>query len=400
MTEPAPEAGRLLYLDCFSGAAGNMLLGALLELGVPESVVRDSLATLGLADVRMHTQRVMRGAFRATWLEFEGPDRTPEERRFEQIAELIDKSALSARVRRQSLQVFEALAVAEGRVHGVDPKTVHFHEVGAVDAIGDIVGVCAALEQLGVDRVTASALPLGTGTVESSHGRLPLPAPATVELLRGVPTRPAGVEWETVTPTGAALLRVLSDGFGAMPALTPAGQGFGAGRDRQGPVPNVLRAILGEPSQLFESDVVVQLETNLDDMNPEQLPFLVERLMEDGALDVSLSPLAMKKGRPGQLLRVIGRPEDRERLAQRVLLDSTALGVRFQELPRLKRAREHAQVDTRFGRIGVVVLRSPDGRRSPRPEFEDCARAAREASVPIDEVYRAAAEAASEESPE
>jgi len=373
-----------------------MLLGALLELGVPESVVRDSLAALGLAEVRMRTERVMRGAFRATWLEFQGPDRTPEERRFEQIAELLAKSSLPPRVRQQSLQVFEALAVAEGRVHGVDPKTVHFHEVGAVDAIGDIVGVCAALEHLGVERVTASVLPLGTGSVDSSHGRLPLPAPATVELLRGIPTRPAGVEWETVTPTGAALLRVLADDFGAMPALTPVGQGFGAGRDRVGPMPNVLRAILGEPSHAFESDVVVQLETNLDDMNPEQLPFLVERLMEDGALDVSLSPLAMKKGRPGQLLRVIARPEDRERLARRVLLESTALGVRFQEMPRLKRVREHSQVDTRYGRIGVVVVRSPDGRRVLRPEFEDCARAARDAEVPIDDVYRAACAAAEE----
>jgi len=373
-----------------------MLLGALLELGVPESVVRDSLAALGLAEVRMRTERVMRGAFRATWLEFQGPDRTPEERRFEQIAELLAKSPLPPRVRQQSLQVFEALAVAEGRVHGVDPKTVHFHEVGAVDAIGDIVGVCAALEHLGVERVTASVLPLGTGSVDSSHGRLPLPAPATVELLRGIPTRPAGVEWETVTPTGAALLRVLADDFGAMPALTPVGQGFGAGRDRVGPMPNVLRAILGEPSHAFESDVVVQLETNLDDMNPEQLPFLVERLMEDGALDVSLSPLAMKKGRPGQLLRVIARPEDRERLARRVLLESTALGVRFQEMPRLKRVREHSQVDTRYGRIGVVVVRSPDGRRVLRPEFEDCARAARDAEVPIDDVYRAACAAAEE----
>lgn len=385
---------RTLYLDCFSGAAGNMLLGALLELGVPESVVLDALDALGLADVELHSERVMRGAFRATWLEFHGPVRSSEQRRFREIAELIGKSRLSARVKESSLRTFEALAVAEGRVHGIDPQTVHFHEVGAIDAIGDIVGFCAALEHLDVGRIHASTLPLGSGRTQSSHGPIPIPVPATVELLQGVPTYPAGVEWEMVTPTGAALLKTLVSEFGPMPALVPARQGFGAGRDREGPMPNVLRAILAEPDAHFESDRVVQLETHLDDMNPEQLPFLIERLMQDGALDASLSPLAMKKGRPGQLLRVLVRPEDRDRLARRVLTDSSALGVRFQELARVKHVREIVQVATPFGPIAGVVVRTADGGRSFRPEYEDCARAARAASVPIEDVYRAAERAA------
>jgi uncharacterized protein (TIGR00299 family) protein len=387
---------RILYLDCFSGAAGNMLLGALLELGVPESVVLDALAALPLADVELRSERVMRGAFRATWLEFHGPARSSEERRFQQIAELLEKSRLPERVRESSLRTFEALAVAEGRVHGIDPKRVHFHEVGAVDAIGDIVGVCAALEHLGVSRIHASALPLGSGRTRSAHGPIPIPAPATLELLQGVPTYPAGVEQEMVTPTGAALLKTLVSEFGSMPAMVPAAQGFGAGRDRQGPMPNVLRAILAEPDAHFESDRVVQLETNLDDMNPEQLPFLIERLMQDGALDASFQPLSMKKGRPGQLLRVLARPEDGDRLARRVLIESTALGVRFQSLSRLKRVRESVLVQTGFGPVAVVVVRTPDG-RSVRPEYEDCARAAREASVPIEDVYRAAERAAEDE---
>ena len=386
----------ILYLDCFSGAAGNMLLGALLDLGVRESVVLDALAALPLDDVELRTEHVMRGAFRATWLEFHGPERSSEERRFKQIAELLEKSRLSPRVREASLRAFEALAVAEGRVHGIDPAAVHFHEVGAVDAIGDIVGVCAALEHLGVERIHASPLPLGSGRTQSAHGPLPLPAPATIELLWGVPSYPAGVEWETVTPTGAALLKTQVVEFGPMPAMLTSGQGFGAGRDRQGPMPNILRAILGEADPDFETDRVVQLETNLDDMNPEQLPYLIERLMQDGALDASLAPLAMKKGRPGQLLRVLARPEDRERLARRILLESTALGVRFQELQRLKRRREQLRVTTPFGEVTVVAVRTADGGRSFRPEYEDCASAARRADVPIDDVYRAAERAAAD----
>lgn len=387
---------RTLYLDCFSGAAGNMLLGALLELGVPEAKVLDALAALPLDDVELRTERVMRGAFRATWLEFHGPARSSEQRRFREIAELIEKSRLSERVKAWSLRTFEALAIAEGRVHGIDPSQVHFHEVGAVDAIGDIVGVCAALEQLDVGRIHASPLPLGSGRTQSAHGPIPIPAPATVELLAGVPTYPAGVEHEMVTPTGAALLKTLVSEFGPMPALIPAGQGFGAGRDRVGPMPNVLRAILAEPDPHFESDRVVALETNLDDMNPEQLPFLLERLMDDGALDAWLAPLAMKKGRPGQMLRVLVRPEDRERIARRVLTESSALGVRFQELRRMKRVREVVRVETPFGPIAGVRVETPGGGRSFRAEYEDCARAARRASVPIEDVYRAAERAVEE----
>jgi uncharacterized protein (TIGR00299 family) protein len=382
---------RTLYLDCFSGAAGNMLLGALLDLGVPEQVVLDALAALPLDDVELRSERVRRGAFSARWLEFHGPERSTEERRFREIAELLEKSRLSERVKEQSLRTFEALAVAEGRVHGIDPGQVHFHEVGAVDAIGDIVGVCAALEQLRVGRVHASALPLGSGRTRSAHGTIPIPAPATLELLRGVPTYPSGVELEMVTPTGAALLKTLVDEFGPMPAMVPEAQGFGAGNDRAGqPMPNVLRAILAQADPHFESDRVVALETNIDDMNPEQLPYLLERLLADGALDAWLVPIAMKKGRPGQMLRLLAKPEDRDRLARRVLTESSALGVRFEELRRLKRVREAIRVETPFGPIAGVLVETPDGGRSFRAEFEDCARAARDAGVPIEDVYRAA----------
>jgi uncharacterized protein (TIGR00299 family) protein len=299
-------------------------------------------------------------------------------------------------VREQSLDAFTRLARAEARIHGVALERVHFHEVGAIDALADVVGVCAAVEALGVARITCSPLPLGHGAVDTDHGPIPLPAPATLALLRGVPTYPIDVDWETVTPTGAALVSVLADAFEPLPALRPTAQGFGAGDDRKGPLPNVLRAVLGEVEPALGRDRVALLETNLDDMSPEHLPFLMERLLEDGALDVALSPLTMKKGRPGQLLRVLARPGDADRLARRVLSDSSSLGVRVQTIPRLVRERAQREVATRYGTIRVKLARTADGGFSAKPEYESCARAARRHHVPIDTVTRAAQRAAEE----
>ncbi len=374
-----------------------MILGALLDLGVPAKAVRSALRGLGIGEIAMRVSKVRRGALAARWVSFKGEPRTAAERRWESIRELLSAADLPERVRERSLRVFERLACAEAKVHGIAPEQVHFHEVGACDAIGDIVGVCTALEHLGIERLSCSAVALGRGSVESEHGRLPLPAPATLELLVGIPTYPYDVEWETITPTGAALLTSLCRNFGPMPALVPRGQGFGAGNNRRGPLPNVVRAVLGEVSGALERDVVSVIETNLDDMNPEQLPYLMERLLGEGALDVSLSPLAMKKGRQGQLLRVIARPGDRDALARRILLESSAIGVRYVEMPRLKLARESRIVDTRYGRIRVKLAGTLDGGWTASAEYEACARAARKHGVPIEEVYRVAERAAEEE---
>lgn len=375
-----------------------MILGALLDLGAPAKVVRSAVRSLGIGEITMRVSKVRRGALAARSVSFRGDARTARERRWASIRKVLSGSDLEPRVRERSLRVFTRLAEAEAKVHGIAPEQVHFHEVGAVDAIGDIVGVCAALEHLNVDRLSCSPVALGQGTVETAHGRLPLPAPATLELLVGIPTYPYEVEWETLTPTGAALLVALCEDFGPMPPLVPRAQGFGAGNDRPGPLPNVLRAVLGEVSGALEGDVVSVIETNLDDMNPEQLPYLMERLLEDGALDVSLSPLAMKKGRPGQLLRVIARPIERDALARRILLESSTIGVRYTEMPRLKLARESRTVETRFGRIRVKLVRSTGGGATASAEYEACARAARKHGVPIEEVYRAAERVAEEES--
>ena len=374
-----------------------MLLGSLLDLGVPVKVVRRALESLGIDELRMNVSGVKRGPISASYVSFAASPESPAEREFASIRALLEPGSGADPVRHRALRVFTRLAQAEARVHGIAPEEVHFHEVGALDAIGDIVGVCAALDHLAPRRISASPLALGRGTVETRHGRLPLPAPATLELLSGIPTYPAEVAWETVTPTGAALVAEWVHGFGPMPALVPTRQGFGAGEDRHGPLPNVLRGVLGTTSPGLEGDVVTVLETNLDDTNPEQLPYLIEELMADGALDVSLSPLSMKKGRPGQLLRVIARPADRDRLAQRVLLESSATGVRLQDMPRLKLARQSAQVSTPFGGIEVKVMQLPDGGRLATPEYEACARAAREHGVPIQRVYREAQRAAEDE---
>jgi hypothetical protein len=392
-----PDSGRPLYFDCFSGAAGNMLLGALLDVGLSARRLREALAALGVRELRLRASIVQRGPIRARYVSFAAPRRHEHGRSYPSIRRLIDRARLPAAVRRRAAAVFARLAEAEGRVHGVPAARVHFHEIGGLDSIGDVVGVCAALELLQVGRVTASPLPLGRGVVDTEHGPLPHPAPATLELLRGVPTVPYDVPWETVTPTGAALLAEIAAEFAPMPPLTPRAQGFGAGNDRRGPLPNVLRAVLGEASSAFETDRVAVLETHLDDMSPEHLPFLLERLLEDGALDAALAPLAMKKGRPGLLLRVLARPEDADRLARRVLLDSTALGVRVALVGRLKLPRESRSVRTAYGRVRVKLAQVPGGRPIARPEYEDCARAARRHEVPLAEVYRAAERAAERE---
>jgi hypothetical protein len=372
-----------------------MLLGALLDLGVPRRVVQETLGAVDVPGIRLRATRARRGAISALYVRFAGTD-SAHERSWSAIRRLLGRSGLAPEVRRRSAAVFERLARAEARIHAVAPDRVHFHEVGALDSLADVVGVCAAIEHLQPTRVSSSSLALGHGSVATRHGRLPLPAPATLELLRGIPTHPLDVDWETVTPTGAALLAELVDAFGWMPALQPQAVGYGAGDDRRGPLPNTLRAVLGTAAGAVAPDSVSVIETNLDDMNPEQLPYLLERLMEDGALDASLSPVQMKKGRPGQLLRVIARPADRDRLARRVLAESTSLGVRCVEMSRWVLRREVRSVPTRYGPIRVKLGWSPDGRVAAAPEFESCARAARRRGVPLREVYRAAESAAQE----
>jgi uncharacterized protein (TIGR00299 family) protein len=397
-----PPGARVLHLDTFAGCAGNMFLGALLDAGLDRHELETDLAGLGVAH-RLEVSRVERGALAATWVDVTLPKAKKKAkgrahphgqgRHFSEIRGLLEGAKLDRGVREVALAIFEAIGRAEAKVHGIEIEQVHFHEVGAVDAIVDVAGAAIAVARLGIERITASPPALGHGSVETRHGRLPLPSPATLEILKGVPTVPAHLEWETVTPTGAAILKVLVDEFRPLPAMTIEAIGHGAGREREGPMPNVLRAILGR-SEALDADRVVALEANLDDLVPEHFDHLMERLFDAGALDVGLQHLQMKKNRPGFLVRVLARPSERIALARVLFAESTTVGVRSVEYDRLVLHRESLKVRTPYGKIRVKLVRSPDGTVEASPEYDDCKAAARKHEVPLREVMRAAARAA------
>jgi uncharacterized protein (TIGR00299 family) protein len=403
---------KALHFDAFSGIAGNMVLGALLDLGLPKRVLLKDLEGLGLA-FQLVVQRVRRGALAAQWVDVRVPIVKPKRgapgarhrahvhhrqrhdhgRSYAEIRRILGRARLEPAVRRRALAIFAALGEAEASVHGIPLERVHFHEVGAVDAIVDVTGTAIGLERLGVERVTCTPLPLGHGSVDTEHGRLPLPAPATLELLRGAPIVPAGIEWETVTPTGAAIARTIVDEFCMLPPLRVEAVGCGAGNERTGGLPNVLRALLGRGAG-WSSDRVALLETHVDDLNPEHFEYLMERLFETGALDVALMHLQMKKNRPGFAVRVVARPSDRAALAGVLFAESTTLGVRIQEAERLLLERAIASVRTPFGPIRVKIARDRAGGATASAEYEDAKAAARRAGVPLRDVVRAAEAAA------
>ena len=406
----AQATGTLLHLDVFSGIAGNMFLGAVLDAGLSRKVLEEDLARLGV-EHRLVVTRVKRGALGGRYVDVRvpaaggrhisadtahGAHGAAHGRGLRGICRQIEKAKLTPSVRDRAIEIFEALGHAEARVHQTTLEKVHFHEVGAADALVDIVGACVAIHRMGITQVTSSPVALGHGKIESAHGTLPLPAPATLELLKGLPTVPAHVEWETVTPTGAALLRVLVDEFGSLPAMTIDAVGYGAGRDRKGPVPNLLRVVKGRRSGIG-ADRVVALETNLDDLVPEHFEYLMERLLEAGALDVGLQHLQMKKNRPGFLVRVLPRPQHRSALAQILFAESTAIGVRSSEWDRLVLARRERSVRTPYGRIHVKEIEGEDGSLFFSPEYDDCKRAARKHNAPLRDVVRVAEAAARED---
>ena len=391
---PTPNPQPLVYVDCFSGISGDMLLGALLDAGLPLDVLEGQLARLPLEGYRLQVRTVSSHGISGTKLDVLVDDGTAQpERKLADILRLIDASGLSPAVRRRAAAIFRRLAAAEARVHGTSVEEVHFHEVGAVDSIVDTVGAVIGLEALGVERVYASSLPLAGGTVRTRHGVLPLPAPATLELLAavGAPTRAAPAEGELVTPTGAAILAELATFEQPSLRVRRVGYGFGT---REFPWPNALRLWLGEPvaGGLIQDEVVL-IETNLDDASPELLGYAMERLFEAGALDVYFTPIQMKKNRPGTLLGIIAPPARVHALAELVLAETTSLGVRLHPAARLIAERREATVETGLGMVRVKLKRLGD-RTVAAPEYEDCARLARERGVPLAEVYRLALAAA------
>jgi uncharacterized protein (TIGR00299 family) protein len=374
---------KILYFDCFSGVSGDMTLAALLDLGLPLEKLQEELKKLALENYSLEVHPGSRSGIAALGLEVKVGPREEHHRHFSQIREMILKSLLAPEVKEVSLAVFQRLAEAEARVHKKTVEEVHFHEVGAVDSIVDIVGTAIGVHYFKPQKIYTSELPMGRGFVQCQHGRLPLPAPATVEVLKGYPVKSVNVEGELVTPTGAAIVAALSSKVSPFPSMIPEKIGYGMGKKEFPDRPNLLRLVLGEASESYLTDRAVVLESNLDDMNPEFYDYLMERLFQKGALDVALSPLQMKKNRPGTLLRVIAEEKDAEALSELILRESTTLGVRSFSVDRKKLPREVREVETRYGKIRVKV----SGEIRFQPEYEDCRRIAREKGVPIQEVY-------------
>lgn len=377
-------AGQILFLDLVSGIAGDMTVAALVDLGVPFGVVESVVAALALPGVEIARTRVSVNSVAATHFDVMVAGDQPA-RAYRDIRALLDRAPLDAPVRALALAVFERLAEAEGRVHGVPADSVGFHEVGAADSIVDIVASAACLEHLGAS-VVASPVPIGRGSVRTAHGALPLPAPATLECLRGIPTFDAGIDGELVTPTGAALLATCARRFERWPALAPARVGWGAGTRRLPDRPNVLRAVLGAPIDEAGASELCVLEANVDDMTGELVGHTIAQLLGSGARDAWAVPCTMKKGRPGLVLSALVTTPDAERLSALVLRETSSLGVRRSPVSRSERPRRWVDVPTRFGVLPLKIAEGPFGAPQLKPEFDACARAAEQHGVPVREV--------------
>jgi uncharacterized protein (TIGR00299 family) protein len=384
----------MMYVDAFAGVSGDMLLGALLDAGLPEQSLRDSLGRLPLEGYTLEVRRENRLGLAATRAEVRVTEESHHDRHLSDIEGILDGADLPGRAGAWAKAVFRRLAEAEAKVHGRTPEEVHFHEVGAVDSIVDIAGVCAGLALLGVDEVQAGPVPLGSGYVDMAHGRLPVPAPAVVELMRGVPVRACDEPGELTTPTGAAILVALAERFGPMPAMVVEAAGYGAGA-RQGPrMPNVVRVVLGrrceEGAGEGQADEVWLLEANLDDATGETLGAASGALLEAGALDVWLTPVTMKKGRPGVVLACLADDARRGAVEDVIFRQTTTFGVRRTRVERTKLQRQHVEVGTPFGSVRVKVGRRGGKVVTALPEYEDCLRLAQEHRVAFREVYEAA----------
>lgn len=371
---------KICYFDAFAGISGDMTVGSLVDAGADAGQLVAALESLGTG-AQFTIEKTKRRGIAATKFNVLGTD-TKKHRHLPHIVQMIDAAALSERARANAKLVFQKLGESEATVHGTPIEKVHFHEVGAVDSIADIVGACVALDLLGVEAIVCSPINVGSGTVSTEHGIMPVPTPATVLLLKGKPIYARGPASELATPTGAAIVSALAGDFGAMPPLRIESVGYGAGDKEFPDHANVLRAMIGESSGARETTMVEVIEANVDDSTPEVLGFAMERLLEAGALDVTMQPLLMKKSRPGTLLRVLARPEDREKLAALVMAETSSLGVRFYPAERRVQARRIVEVETAHGRARVKVAESG----AFAPEYEDCRTLARATGLPLQQI--------------
>lgn len=386
---------RIAYLDCFSGISGDMFISAFLDSGLIEAgYLNEKLSALGLGEVKVVTEKVHRGSITATHISFECNAQTHAHRDFAEIKKLIQASELASAEKQHALQILQSLAEAEARIHHISIERVHFHELGALDSILDIVGAAVIVEKLQIEKYYASKVNVGSGFVDTEHGRLPIPAPATLELLKETPIYSSGIEAELVTPTGAAILKNLVTSF-EMPAARWQHVGYGAGSKDFSTTPNVLRVMVGESVETkYLEDEAVIIETEIDDMNPELFPHVQAKLFERGALSVSLQHVLLKKSRPGFRIRVLSPKEVVDALLEIIFRETTTLGVTLQSVRRKKLNRKLVEVETRYGQVRVKLGILGNEIVNVAPEYEDCKKLAEERGVPLKEIYRLAHEGA------
>jgi pyridinium-3,5-bisthiocarboxylic acid mononucleotide nickel chelatase len=377
---------RIAYGDLIGGISGDMFVGAMLDLGLSLSTLRAELKKIPTLRYTLTVSKKTVHSIRATRFQVVCPNEESA-RSWKQIRTLIAGSGLRPRVKETGIDMFSRLAEAEGKIHGISPEKVHFHEIGATDSIVDIIAAAIGAHELAIDAFHFSRIPLGRGLTRALHGPLPIPGPATLELLKGIPVQGIDLDSETVTPTGAAIVRTLAKGFGAQPSMTIEKIGYGAGQKNFPNRPNLFRLVIGTDSIPWSQEEMLVIETNIDDMNPELYDYVFDRLFAAGARDVFLTPIQMKKNRPGTLLRVIAEPKDRNTLAQTILSETSTIGIRYYPVSRIILKRKSEKLKTPYGTIRVKVIEEPNGTNRVAPEYDDLKRLAAAKNIPLKLLY-------------
>ena len=387
----------IAYFDCFSGIAGDMVLGALLDAGLDIKFLIKELKKLKLGGYEIKKSKVRRGGLIGTKFSVIVKDGSGQRahRPLSEILKLIKESSLNRRVKEVSAKIFNNIGEVEARIHGIsDKKNLSLHELGDIDSIIDIVGTAIALNKLDIEEIYASPIHFGRTFVNTRHGLLPTPSPAALELLKGVPSKISNIDAELVTPTGAGILKTLAESFGEMPQMKVSRIGHGAGTRELKELPNMLRVMIGEKHAAFKKDRIFVIETNIDDMNPQNFEYLFEKLFKEGALDAYTTSIQMKKTRSAFKLTVLSAPLIFEKLCSIIFKETSSIGIRYHEQDRYKLDRETVKVDTGYGKVRIKLSRGPDDILTVSPEYEDCARIARSKKVPLKTVYDAAKRAA------
>ncbi len=378
----------IAYFDCFSGISGDMILGSLIDLGLDIEYLKNEFKKINISGYEINVIKTKKNDISCIKVNITVKDKQ-KHRSLKEINALIDKSELNLEIKKKSKNIFLKLAKAESKIHNIDIDNVHFHEIGAIDSILDIIGAVIGLDKLNIKKIYSSSIPVGRGFVKSAHGKLPIPAPATSELLKGIPIYSTKVEGELVTPTGAAIISSLTESFGEMPLMQIEKIGYGAGKS-DFDHPNLLRIFIGESLEKYDTDTVNVIEINIDDMNPEHYEVVFEKLLKNGALDVYLTNIQMKKNRPGIKLSIISPLEITDQLTDIIFNETTTFGLRIYKTNRKKLFVEMEKVETKYGEITIKIGKTKDKIKLVSPEYEDCKKLAQENNVSLKEIYELA----------